>query len=65
LFSAVFTELDFVLPHGLSIATSLPQKQVNLRYYAFLCVTMIEARKAAFCLAKWPFQSRKADVAEW
>jgi hypothetical protein len=31
-----------------TVATSLPQKQVNSRYYAFFCVTMIDAKKAPF-----------------
>jgi hypothetical protein len=44
----VFVNLDFALSHGPTVATWLPQKQVSSRYYAFFCVRMSEARKAAF-----------------
>jgi hypothetical protein len=42
-----------------TVATSLPQKQVNSRYYAFFCVTMIETPKKLFSERKWPFQRAK------
>src|SRR5262249_54980450 len=61
----VLADFDFALSHGHIVATWLPRKQVNSRYYAFFYVTMIDARKAVFSLAKWPFQSVKADVAKW
>jgi hypothetical protein len=42
--------------HALIVAILLPQKQVFLRFYPFLCVTMIQAGKWLFSEGKWPSQ---------
>ena len=61
---AVSANPDFTSSHAITVATLLPQKQVNSRYYAFLCVTMIDARKTLFSEWKRLFQSEKTRCSE-
>ena len=48
LLSVYLRTLILRLSHALTVAILLPQKQVKLRYYAFLCVRMNDAQKAVF-----------------
>src|SRR6186713_1159466 len=52
---AIASDAKFVSPHGITVATLLPQKQVKSRYYAFFCGTMRGCLKVLFSEGKWPF----------
>jgi hypothetical protein len=45
---AVSANPDFAWSHAFTVATLLPQKQAKMRFFAFLCVTMIDVRKGRF-----------------